>query len=496
MMQDNFESNSDLTKVRTGGGGLARELWLTFSSMKTAIVLLLVLAIVSVIGTLIPQGGPPDMYYQKYGQVKGWIITKFCLNNLYDSPAYKILLILIGVNLLVCSINRFGTAWKRTFQPVVDISANQIKSMQKSEEICLQEQIDSLVNRAVTALRTLSYQVLESRSGSDVAIYASKGRLGIWGPYVTHLSILVIFVGAIVGSLLGFSGYTRIAENSLTDSIVFRKGGKEEVRELPFSVRLNSFTIPRGKNGHPLGYKSDISIIENGKVARRKTIDVNHPLSYKGISFFQSSYGPVLVVKVKDSKGNVASASYFVDMVETSSGVRLYVDSDNEFNLKKVELGGRSVALVVRYVTLANLVEDSNLSSVPGGLAASVVANDQPLTLEGMHSWQELGLVKPLKPVKYKDLTVEVETLDYTGLQVTRDPGLPIVYLGFALMLGGIFLSFYVPFKVIRMRFSEAEDGKVAVVMGAFSKSVHSAYAEDFERLKNKLINGQKGVVS
>ncbi|MGB9588946.1 MAG: cytochrome c biogenesis protein ResB, partial [Armatimonadota bacterium] len=57
--------------------GLISALWVTFSSMKTAIVLLLLLAVISVAGTLIPQGGPPDMYYQMYGPVKGWIINRF-----------------------------------------------------------------------------------------------------------------------------------------------------------------------------------------------------------------------------------------------------------------------------------------------------------------------------------------------------------------------------------------------------------------------------------
>lgn len=490
-MRDNSEMNNNSSKggLDVRETGLISALWVTFSSMKTAIVLLLLLAVVSVAGTLIPQGGPPNMYYQMYGPVKGWIINRFWLNNLYNSPAYNTLLALIGLNLLVCSINRFGIAWRRTFGVTVAVKPSKIQGMQQSEEIMVRGDVSSAAERAVTALRASSYQVLREQDGSDMALYASKGSLSIWGPYLTHLSILVIFIGAIVGSIGGFRGFTRIAENDYADSVVVRAKGREYVRELPFRVYLSRFTIPRDKKGHPKGYKSDLRIFQDSKIARQKVIDVNHPLTYKGISFFQSSYGPVLIVRISDSSGNTATASYFVNMEETPVGTRLSVESENGFNLQQVEIDGRSVAVIVRDVMPAHThtKNAAKPSSIPGGLAATIVLNDQPLTLEGMRNWQELGPVGPSETIKYKDLTVSLETSDYTGLQVTKDPGLPIVYSGFALMLLGIFLSFYISHRIIRLRLSETEDGRVAVLVGASSKLGSSVYEKDLHRLKEAL---------
>ena len=87
--------------------------------------------------------------------------------------------------------------------------------------------------------------------GDTVSIYAAKGRVSIWGPYLTHLSILVIFAGAIFGNLVGFEGYMTITEGKRADSY-YRKGEKDKT-PLGFEVALRNFTIKHDKKHNPIG---------------------------------------------------------------------------------------------------------------------------------------------------------------------------------------------------------------------------------------------------
>ena len=104
------------------------------------------------------------------------------------------------------------------------------------------------------------------------------------------MSILIIFIGAITGSIFGFKGYVNINEGERISAVPVRQG---QNKDLNFGIRCNSFNVDYYETGAPKDYRSDLSVIRDGKEVVRKTIRVNDPLSYEGITFYQSSFGSI-----------------------------------------------------------------------------------------------------------------------------------------------------------------------------------------------------------
>jgi cytochrome c biogenesis protein len=501
--------------------GFLQALWSLFSSMKTAIILLLILAVASVIGTVVPQdpNPNPDNYVMSYGMwvTKGlvWLhlapkspdpqvqmvsydqiasyghrvfaaFQTLDLMNVYHSRWYVLLLSLIGVNLAVCSINRFGIAWRRTFNQKVAAKPEQIRNMQRSAAMSFSGTVESAVEKIVTALRSGSYHIVKEQNSAEVSILASRRRIGIWGPYMTHLSILVIFAGAILGNQLGFDGYVTITEGKYVDSYFIRGEGPAKMKDLGFRVALRKFTIDYDKNHNATQYKSDLRAYEGDKLVARKVIDVNHPLTYKGVSFFQSDYGLAgFVIKVTAPNGEVARIPFKIETRDAPRG-KEYALAGEPF--QTVTLGGKKLTVFVH-----NFAPDYvgppmvNLSFMPLNPAAQVLANDRFPEYKGLEAWTRLGWLTQSDSAEYKGFRITMEdAIDYTGLQVARNPALPVIYSGFGMLLIGVFIAFYVTHRLIRVRISRSKSG-AEIVIGGMARGEPSVLDRDFDRLRESL---------
>lgn len=464
--------------------GLTQALWVFFSEMKTAIILLLLLAVVSVLGTVITQGASPEQYVGQYGAKAYAIIKFFGLNNAYNCGIFRTLLILVGINLSVCSINRFGTIWRRSFPDVSSYSADAVGRMKRSDTVDFQGTVEDAAGRAKASLHQRKYTVTNIDEADGVSLYASKGRLSLWGPFLTHLSLLVIFLGAIIGSLTGFTGFTSIPEDDWTETY-FRDSTQAEAK-LDFKVALKKFTIGHDKLGNPTSYKSDLVVYDGDKPVATKEIDVNHPLTYKGVQFFQSDYGVSgMVITITAPDGKSVHLNYDI---ETGSGPygKVYEISGEPF--KTIQIEGKSITVFAHdFAPDYTGAKEENMSALPLNPAAQVMINDRFPKYKGLDGWTKLGWMEVGKSSQYKGYTVTVEkVVNYTGLQVSKNPGLPIVYLGFGLLMAGVFLSFYVSHRVIRLRISQGAQTSM-VNIGATSREEPEVFDADFQRLRNAL---------
>lgn len=460
-------------------------LWGLFSSMRTAIVLLLLLAGVSILGTVIEQNAMPEQYLRAYGPSKYALFKNLGLTNLYHSGWYELLLVLVGVNLIVCSINRFSKTLRQVRSPQVCTPSIRVSRMQRSEKVSSKGSLDDALAKTTAALRAGAYQVKHERDGNDVAVYAAKGALSLWGPYLTHLSILVIFAGAVVGGILGFNGYTTITEGQSTSDYA-REGTNERVN-LGFRVALNSFRIDHDKAHNPTGYRSDLKVYDGDNLVAQKEIDVNHPLTYRGISFFQSDYGLTgLVLKVTAPDGKFVEVPFEVDTGVGPQGKEFVVAGEP---FKEVSVGGKRFAIFAHNLEPDYLASDQvSLSALPINPAVNIMANDRFPKYKGLDAWTKLGWLEASKPAMYKGFTISLEhAVNYSGLQVSQNPGLPLIYVGFGLLLLGLFMSFYITRMIIRIRIMPAKNG-VDVVIGATSRSESAVFDRDISRLRSALM--------
>lgn len=441
-------------------------IWSIFSSMKTAIVLLAMLTVASIGATI---------YEDKTGV------------SVYGSTWYSMILTLVGINLAVCSISKFGTAWNRTVNPKTAATPERVAGMARSEKMSSSMSSDETARRVIGALKARSFRLIRiDKDSANIAIYAAKGRAAVWGPYLTHLSLLVIFAGAIFGKAMGTDGFTMITEGNRVKTYAVPTDEKSN-KEMPlgFEVGLRSFTIKHDKEHNPIGYKSDLQVFEDGKVTAQKVIDVNQPLAYKGWLFHQSSYGLTgIEFKVTDPNGKSVFLGYNIGMQGGDEGMQ-YAITDNP--MQQIELGGKKITLFVHHLVPDYVGgEQINRSMMPLNPAVDVMVNDQ-YPEGGLKAWQRLGWMCNGTAVNYKGYTITVSrVVKYTQLQVSRDPGLVVVYIGFALMVLGVFMSFYIQHKIVRVSIV-SETGGAAVVMGATSRADLRGFDRDFNKVHKAL---------
>src|SRR5581483_2245636 len=224
--------------------------------------------------------------------------------DVYHTWWFTSLLALLCINSLTCFYKRFPAVWRSMQQDKVSVSLPFITGMKYHTEIPVQASQAVVGEGLVQMLAAKGYRVLASKDASDLTIYGTKGIMGRVGAHVAHLSATVIVLGGLIGSLYGFQEFG-----------VCLEGQTYHIPKGNFDLRIDKFWIDYYDNGAVKSYNSSLTVLEQGQEKIAKTITVNDPLVYKGIWFYQSSYGDAwdqvelarINVKEKDTDKIVAT---------------------------------------------------------------------------------------------------------------------------------------------------------------------------------------------
>ena len=268
---------------------LADSLWEFFASVRLTVAVLLLLPATSVIGTLIPQNADPASYMRAFGDFTYRLLKVFDLFDMYYSWWFQALIAVLALNITVCTIKRWPAIWKTVSSRQINKSGlSSKKPLKEFSDVRSPENLESLyLNYAKRKFR--NYKIESENSG--FRLFAEKGRWTRLGVPAVHLSIVVILAGALIGSFFGFDGFVNIPEGESSDSIRLRNSS--DTLALGFEVRCDDFDVSFYDSGSPKEFRSSLVVLENGREVAKKDIIVNDPMRYKGINFFQSSYGPM-----------------------------------------------------------------------------------------------------------------------------------------------------------------------------------------------------------
>jgi cytochrome c biogenesis protein len=463
-----------MKKVKETGdpkeGGFLTIFYDLFRSLKLTIFLLILLAILSIIGTLIIQNATRSEYVQRYGLGLYEVLNFFNLFDMYHSWWFSMILLLLVINLVTCSLNRFPGVWRQiSHQPSTNgLEDSMLKALPYVEKVKAPNQAGAKLEEDIRSnLKKWFRNPRRMQTESGVTLYSEKGRFSRLGVYITHSSLLIILIGGILGSLFGFRGHVEILEGETVNQIFLRKKDQEVPKPIDFSVRCDDFNVtyydlPGRKEKHVKEYTSLITILDNGKEVLKESVRVNHPLHYKGLAFYQSNYGAIHDVTLGIQWLGKKEKAVFKVLEGTT------VPVPNSNNLIRV---------------LQYSPEVHNFGE--GVQVVLFKPNQEP---------QPFWLLKafPKFDEQRKDefiLTFEGFTeKEYTGLSVTKDPGVWVVWVGCGLMIFGLIVSFFFSHQRVWVRIPKGSGGEI-VLAGSANKnrvSFEKTFGQLVERVRRK----------
>ena len=450
-------------------------IWNFFRSVKLAITLLIILAIVSIVGTLIPQR---ESAMQFAGNLRPELFRLFNwldLFDMYHSLWFRLLMAFITVNLVVCSLDRFPSAWKQFHaKPGLDRS-KPFENLPPEQSLTVKEDIDESAQKVDRFLRARYKKIQKKKAENKHFFYAEKGAYSLFGVYLIHLSVLVILVGALVGSFFGFEARVNITEGERIDTVILRK--EMTPMKLGFEVSCDKFTVEFYENGTPKEYRSELGFFVDGKKIEKKKLLVNHPVKFRGVMFYQNTYGTIPGKKI------VLKILRHADEDKTTT---IEVEQGNQYKLSGNE--GQFQVLDVK----GNFME----------MGPAVLISVQPEKGEKIRFWvyqnrEEINNRFPglldrfpkLNPSAFSPYTFSVNKMAnsyYTGLQANKDPGVSIVWAGCFIMIAGFFVTFFTSHRRIRIRLLTKKQ-EVNISIAGTSNKDPVGLARELEHLTENL---------
>ena len=386
-----------------------QSIWDFFCSLKLTMFLFIALAIISIIGTVIPQGSPPPEYLQSISPAKLKLYQSLGFFDMYHSWWFILLLSLLCTNLIACSIKRLPSIWKTITQPVMVMGDSLEKTLPNVSTITTLGDAATLRDRVAAVLKAEFSDPVISEEGDVFHLFAQKTPWSRLAVYAVHLSVLVIFIGAIIGSLFGYKGYVNIIEGQTISNVLSRS---DKEIDLGFALRCEQFSVAKYPNGAPKEFKSIITVLENGRPVPDYTnvrVIVNDPLTYKGINFYQSSYG------------NAGDYFFTASDLSGKEGATFKVDRNSPVTLPD----GSSMHIIEETDDVSKFAPALSGPAVQveihdqrGGAEKVIVYANHP-ELNIQHAKEHNGGLV----LQYKGAQKRM----YTGLQVAKDPGVWVV---------------------------------------------------------------------
>ncbi len=455
-----------------------------FSSLKLTIFLLIVLAVTSIAGTIIQQQAPSQDYISEYGEAGYRLIKALMLDDMYHSWWFLALLGVLIVNIVICSLDRLPRSWRFITHP--DKWPDKGRLSQYSQKARWKSPLAAEKAFGVAKEVLLEHGIsCEEMIDSGVyRLFAQKGLVNRIGVTITHLSVIAIVLGGIIGGIWGFQGNMTIVEGQSSPNVILRDMQHRIV--LPFSVRCDSFDVTYYPGtGMPKEYKSVLSIVEGNRTVLTRSIRVNHPLVYKGIRFYQASYGTI----------------------SNEKGVLTLVVTPREGGKPKeisVKVGGEAKIDNNTTLRLVGFYPDLVLGENNQPMSRSDELRNPAALLEVRRNGRYLGRswmfafhpnIHSSPDMPYTFRYVRFKGLQYTGIQVSKDPGVWVVWTGCILMILGLLVTFFVSHKRWWVLVEPRGEKSEILVAGSTNRNrtaFEDAFAGLVEALKERTAKGEK----
>jgi len=385
---------------------MKQSLFRFLADLRFAIFILLLIALFSIIGTVIEQGQSIEIYKQNYPLVNpilgflSWdIILKFGLDHIYKTWWFIFLIIIFGTSLLTCTVLQQFPSLKNARRCQFFRVKKQFRRLKTYYELN-----NPQINQLLFRMQTKQYSIFQQKN----IIYCYKGLIGRITPIIVHFSMIIILIGSIYGSLTGFNAQEIVPKTEIFHiQNILNDGQLTNVPNL--ATRVNDFWITYTDKTTINQFYSDISILSNyGSEIKRQTILVNSPETYNNIFYYQTDWN---LVGLRLDTGQANSPMQYPLITPFNNNEKLWLS----------------------WIPISNTFDDG---------ITILFNNLQGLGLLYDKLGSYLGNWELNEKIQQNSLVKLIDIISSTGLQVKTDPGIPLVYTGFALLMVSTIISY------------------------------------------------------
>jgi cytochrome c biogenesis protein len=530
-MTDTDTVNEELTPLSTapapvtstGSRGplqTARKLWRQLTSMRTALLLLTLLALAAIPGTFIPQRGldpvKVDNFIKNHPDL-GPLMNHLSLFDVFGAPWFAAIYLLLFISLIGCLVPRIRlhAAALRRRAPDAPRHLMRLPASMKWETDASPE---AIADAAFKVLKSSRWRVDRRDEADGVAtVAAEKGYLRETGNLIFHISLLVLLVGIALTGLYGFKGTVLVTDggsfaNAREFYDVFEPSRLFSDSQLaPFSFTLDKFTASYQPNGEPTSFNARIHYKSSpSAVSTPYDIQVNHPLDVDGAKVFLVGHGYSLRISVTNAAGQTVY-----------DGDTPFLPDDSEFTshgvVKIPDLGGgKQLGLTGFFYPTEGITASGGVTSIYPGperpvLSLAAWSGDLGMNTGAPQSVYSLNVaslknigVTQLTPGKSWRLsngaTVTFHGIDqWATFQVAHEPGKRTLLAGAIFVIAGLLASL----RVRRRRFwlravpatSDDGDRRTVVMAAGLARSDADGFSGELEDLVGRIAGDSPGAV-
>jgi len=451
-----------------------RELWQTIGSIKTGVVLLILVVVVSAAGTVILQRPvtEPDEIQRAYSPQMLRFLDILGLTDVFHAWWFVLLLALVSLCIVAASIQRFPNAWRFYSRPYKSPNDSFRKALPIHAQIPIVDE-DRALRVAEQSLQKAGFHPERIVREDSFSLFGERHRISEMAVYIVHASLLLIFFGGIVDALSGWRGFVSLTRGEQSSQIELRDG---KTRSLPFAIRCDGAGQENYADGTPKKWWSDLVVLENGRETVRKQIVVNEPLVYRGVRFYQASYGPTGMVDKLLLTASTSGATPVSKDIELSADAPTELDADTTVRLAE---------FIPDYV-----VGDGRVYT----RSKEVVNPAARLVVESKRAGKSVDVWLPPIPgfgqndaSPYQFQARDLQMVHYTGLEVSHEPGQWAVWSGVVLMGLGLIAVFYVVHARVWVVPVREPAGNLVLWVGGTANRNKDVFEQRFRKLVHEI---------
>ena len=509
---------------------LVRNSWRQLTSMRTALVLLFLLAVAAIPGSIFPQRAVDSQrvteYYAAHPQLAPWL-ERFDGFEVYGSPWFASIYLLLFTSLVGCVLPRLLDHARALRQAPPD-APKRLERLPESASLDLAGSPADAADRAATVLRRRRFRTkVRAQEDGSVTVSAEKGYLKETGNLLFHCALLAVLIGVGFGHWYGWHGNRILvagADQGFCDSLAqyddSTLGPRVDAADLPdFCLKLTSFQAAYESTGQPKRFSATVAVTEGDGPEKTRTFTVNDPLRLHGANVHLIGHGYAVTVRYTDRYGQTQTKIVPflpVDGMFTSEGVAQFPDvnidpkTDQRDPALQVGFEGRYLPTTPTDGSAASTFPAENapalfLTAYRGDLGLDVGTPGSVYSLDqGQIATGDLKNVSGARPHELKigeswtlDDGTKLEflgTRPYATLAIRYDPTQTLVLAGAALGLLGLMLSLAGRRRRVWFRARPAsatvspaaspdDSGGTVLTAGGLPRTDYPGFADEFAQL-------------